>query len=68
MNDLLAKGAIDPSTAGAGFYSTVFLFLNILVACDPYLTLSSFITIGTYLLVRCLLSDKYSNLFNRVIM
>ena len=44
------------------------LFLSILVASGPYLTLSGLIIICIYLLLRCLLSDICSCLFSMVIM
>ena len=37
VDELLAKGAIEPLTGGAGFYSNV-LFLSMLVVYDPYST------------------------------
>ena len=54
VDELLSKGAIEPSSGGAGFYSSV-LFLSIVVASGPYLTLGSLIIICINLLLRCLL-------------
>ena len=39
VDELLSKGAIEPSSGGAGFNSSVFVVLSILVASGPYLTL-----------------------------
>ena len=44
------------------------LFQSILVASDPYLTLSSLNVICIYLLLICLLSDMSGSLFSLVIM
>ena len=44
------------------------LFLSILGVSGLYFTLSSLIVIHTSLLLRCLLSDMYGNLFSIVIM
>ena len=44
------------------------LFLSVLVASSPYLTLSGLIIICIYLLLRCLLSDIAGSLFSMVIM
>ena len=69
MDELLAKGAIEQSTGGAGFSSQHILsFLGICVAYIQYSTLNDLIAICTYLFLRCLLWDRYSNLFNREIM
>ena len=62
------KGGIEPSTGGFGFYFNILLFLSLMVVYDPYLTLSNLFTIYIYLIVRCLLSDRYGNLFNRAVM
>ena len=60
VQELLAKGDIEPSSGGTGFYSYVVYSL--------YSVLSDLITICIYLLLRCLLFDRYSNLSNRVVM
>ena len=44
------------------------LFLNILVASGPYLTLGGLIVICIYPFLRCLLSDMCGSLFSMVIM
>ena len=44
------------------------LFLSILVASGPYLTLSGLIIICIYHLLRCILSDICGSLFNMLIM
>ena len=61
VDQLLAKGATEPSSAFAGFPSNVFLYLSILVVSGPYIILSSLIIICTSLLLKCLLSDMYGN-------
>ena len=68
VDELLAKGVIEPSSGDAGFCSVCLLFLSILVASCPFLTLSSVITTCIYLLLRCLLSDMSNSLFSMVIM
>ena len=69
VDKMLVKGAIEPSTGNAGFILMSLLFLCIWVAYDPNSTLSSSITLGTYQLLRCPISDRYGNLFfNRVTM
>ena len=68
MNELLAKGAIELSNGGTGFYSNILQFLSMLVVYDPYLFLDNLIATYTYLLLRCLLSGRYGNLFNMVVM
>ena len=68
MNELVAKEVIEQSTSGAGFYSNLLLVLSILVVYNPYSTLSNSIAIYMYLLLRCLLPDRYNNLFNKAIM
>ena len=68
VDELLAKGAKEPSSGGAGFYPNVFLFLSIPMASSLYITISSLIIICTFPLLRCLLSDMFQNVFNIVIM
>ena len=43
LDELLSKGAIEPSPGGAGFYSSVFVVPEHTGASGPYLTLSSLI-------------------------
>ena len=43
-------------------------FLIILVVYDPYLVLRNSTATCTYLLLRCLLSDRYSNIVKNVIL
>ena len=50
--ELLAEDAIEPSTGGAAFYSYLFVVPKCTGGYDPYLTLSSSITIYTYLLFK----------------
>ena len=49
------------------FGQTYLWFLSILVVYDPYSILSIATTTFTYLLLRCLLSVRYGNLFCKVI-
>ena len=58
MQELLAKGPIEPSSIGAGFYSNVF-------EVPKHMGVSDLIAICMYLLLRCLLFNKYSNLCSR---
>ena len=67
MDELLAKGAIEPSTDRGGFFPAYLLLLSLLVASNPYSALRDFIAIYIYLLSQCLLSDSCGNLFNRLI-
>ena len=67
VDELLAKGAIEPSSGGASFYSSM-LFLSILMVTDPYITLSNWIIICIYILLGCLLWDMSDSLFSMVIM
>ena len=66
VDEVLAKGAIEPSTDVAGFRQPYLFFLRTLVVYDPYSVLHDLNTLWTYLL--CLLSDRYGNLFNKLIM
>ena len=68
VDELLSKGAFEPSSGSADFYSSVLLSLSVLVASSLYLTLSGLIIICIYLLLRCLLLDMSGSLFSMVIM
>ena len=68
VDELLAKGAIEPSSGGAGCILVCLWFLSILVASGPYLTSRILIIICIYLLLRCQLSDMFGSLFSMVIM
>ena len=68
VDELLSKGVIEPSSGGAGFYSSMFFVPKHTGGFSPYLTLSGLIIICIYLLLRCLLSDMCGNLFSMVIM
>ena len=61
VDDLLGKGAFEPSTGGAGFYSNIFVVPKHTGGLWSLLNLKLF---NHY--ITCLLSDRYSNLFNRV--
>ena len=68
VDELLAKGAIEPSSGGTGFYSSLFVVPKHTGAFYPYSTGSILIVICTYLLLRCQLLNMYSNLSSGVIM
>ena len=68
VDELLAKGAIEPSSGGARFYSSVFVVPKHTGAFDPYSVLSVLIVICTFLLLRCQLLKLYGSLSSRVIM
>ena len=53
---------------GLFFTATVLLFLSIQVVCIPSSALNDLIAICTFLLLRCLLSDRYNFLFIQEIM
>ena len=67
VDELLAKIAIQTWMYGAGFYSMHLWFQGTLLVYDQSSTLSSWIALCTYHLFRCLLSDRYSTLFSKVI-
>ena len=64
VDEILAKGAIKPSTVVLIFTQMYLCLLSILVVYDPFVTLGSSIATYTYLLLRCLLSDGYGNLYS----
>ena len=68
VDELLAKGTIDPSLVVLAFTLLYLLFLSTFVVYYPYSTLSSLIAICTYLFLRCQLLDRYGHLFNWAIM
>ena len=53
---------------GAGLYSSVLRFLSELFVYDPYSILSDLITTCTCLPLKYLPSDRYGNLFNKLVM
>ena len=55
VDELLAKGAIEPLMGGAGFYSNIFAVPKHTGVYDSYSVLRDLITIYTYLLLQCLL-------------
>ena len=59
---------LDHQLVVLAFIQLYLLFLDALVVYDQYQILSDLICICTYLLLRCQLSDRYGNLFNKVIM
>ena len=69
VDELLAKGVIEPPSGGAGFYSSMFVVpKHVLVASGPYLTLSILFVLCIYLPMRCQLLDMYSSSPSMVIM
>ena len=68
MDELLTKRSIEPLTGGAGFYSDVFVAPKCTDVYHSYSILNDLIVVCTYLLLRCLLSGRYGNLFNKRIM
>ena len=67
VDELLTKDTIEKSTGGAGFYPFV-LFLIAPVVYNPYIILSNLMALCTYLPSGCLLTDRYGNLFRKMIM
>ena len=68
VNGLLAKGAIEPLTGDAGFYSNLCVVPKHTLALQLALNLYWFNYYMHKLLLICLLSNRYGNLFNMVIM
>ena len=59
LDELLVKDGIETSTGCASFYSMISF---------PFFILRDLIATCTYLHFRCLLSKKYSNSYNKMIM
>ena len=68
VDELLAKGEMNFPLTVLAFTQMFLWFQSILLAYDTHLILIDLITICRYLLLRCLLSDRYSNIFSKVIM
>ena len=68
VDDLLAEGVIEPSSGGAGFYSSVSVVPKHTGGLQAILNLKHLIVICLYLLLRCQLSDMSGSLFSVVIM
>ena len=68
VDELLAKGVIEPSSVGAAFNSSVFVVPKHTGGLWPILNPKWFNCFCICLLLRCLLSDMSSNLFSMVIM
>ena len=66
VDELLAKGAIEPSTGSAGLYSNVYVGPKHKGVLQPFPVLSDSVASYMYLLLGCLLSDRYGNLLNKV--
>ena len=64
-DELLAKGAIEPSSGGASFYLSMFVVPKHTGGLQPIVNL---IIICIYLLLRCLLLDRSGSLYSVVIM
>ena len=68
VDELLAKGAIELSSGGAGLYSSVFVVPKHTGGLQPILNLKCFNhVICTFLLLRCQLLKLYGSLSSRVI-
>ena len=67
LDKLLAKDTTEPLNGGAGYYSTVFVIPKCIGGYNPFSIISDLSAICTYLLLRCLPSDGYGNLFNKII-
>ena len=67
VDELLSKGAIEPSSGRVGFYSSVFVGHKHTGGLWPMLNLKQFNCFCIYILLRCLLSDMSSSLFGMVI-
>ena len=67
VDELLAKGVIEPSSGGAVFYSSMFVVPKHTGGLWPILNLKHFV-ICMYLLLRYQLSDMSGSLFSMVIM
>ena len=68
VDELLAKGAIEPPLCGAGFYSSMFVVPKHTGRLQPILNLKCFIVICTFLLLRCQLLNMCGSLSSMVIM
>ena len=68
VDELLAKGAIEPSSGGADFYSRMFVVPKHTGAFVPYSVRSILIVICTLLSLRCQLIKMYDSLSSRVIL
>ena len=65
---LLAKGAIELLMGGAGFYQKIFVVPKHTGGLYPYSMLCNLTALYIDLHLRCLLSDMYGTLFNKVMM
>ena len=71
VDELLAKGTIEPSSGGAGFYSSMFVVPKCTGGLCPILNLkcfNHFNCLCTFLLLRCQLLKMYGSLSSRVIL
>ena len=68
MDELLANGAVEPSTGGTGLYSRIFVVSKYMVGLYPILKLKQFNHCVHILTLRSLLSDRYTYLFKKEIM
>ena len=68
VDELLAKGAIEPSSGGAGFYSSIFVVPKHTGGLWPILKLKHFNCYMHMPSLRCQLSDMSSSLFSLVVM
>ena len=68
VDELLAKGAIEPSSGGAGFYSSMFVVPKHTGGLHPILNLKHFNHFIHIPLLRCQLLKTYGSLSSRVIL
>ena len=68
VNELLSKGVIEPSSGGAGFYSSVFVVPKCTGGQWPILYFKQFNHNCICLILRCLLSGMCGSSFSMVIM
>ena len=68
VDEVTAKGGIEPSSGGAGFYSSMFVVPKHIGGLQPILNLKHLIVICMYLLLRYQLSDISGSLFSMVIL
>ena len=67
VDKLLAKGAIEPSSSGAGFYSSMLVVSKHTEGLCAILNLKHFNHLCTFFLLRCQLLNLYGSLSSRVI-
>ena len=68
MDKLLAKGPLNHLLVVLAFTEMYLWFISVQVVYNTYSILSHLITTCAYILLRCLLSDRYGNILSNVIM